>query len=159
MIPVDIMKTKLPKILHDISTLSEILKKFKDMCICKGITSIGLYFVSGNIFLKACVHAGWRHIDCKMLSVNSERCTSCKKYSNTLSQKVRRMKKGIKIKRVSAFSNPFDQMKLKAMRKKLSKIKSSLFKKRIHLITNSIANQQEKVTNMTDCVLEKMSRN
>ncbi|XP_024878830.1 uncharacterized protein LOC112459099 isoform X2 [Temnothorax curvispinosus] len=72
MTPADITGTKLPRVLNNISMLPDILQKFKDMRVCKGITSIGLECVPENTSLKVCAGADWRHADCKMLSKNRE---------------------------------------------------------------------------------------
>ncbi|XP_020718767.1 uncharacterized protein LOC100650398 isoform X3 [Bombus terrestris] len=163
MTPVDVIAAKLPRILTKITMLPEILKKFKDLRTCKGITSTGLDTIRANTALKNCIGTDWRHADCSMLSIMSERCNSCKKYSNTLSQKIRRMKKRTVIKRVTTSLNPFDEMKLKTMREKIKykDARVNRMKDKLKRTTNLIVNQQKKTCMicMTDSELDKISKN
>lgn len=116
--PVDIQENIVPRTLHKISMLPDILKKFKDLRMCKGITTVDTKFLSGNVDLKSCIGTDSRHKDCSLISINYERCSTCRKYSKTLAQKVKRMK--IKdTQRVSACTNPLDRMKLKSLQKKI----------------------------------------
>ncbi|XP_033347928.1 uncharacterized protein LOC117232589 isoform X1 [Bombus vosnesenskii] len=163
MTPVDVIAAKLPRILTKITMIPEILKKFKDLRTCKGITSTGLDTIRANTALKNCIGTDWRHADCSILSIMSERCNSCKKYSNTLSQKIRRMKKRTVIKRVTTSLNPFDEMKLKTMREKIKykDARVNRMKDKLKRTTDLIVNQQKKACMicMTDSDLDKISKN
>lgn len=163
MTPVDVIAAKLPRILTKITMIPEILKKFKDLRTCKGITSTGLDTIRANTALKNCIGTDWRHADCSILSIMSERCNSCKKYSNTLSQKIRRMKKRTVIKRVTTSLNPFDEMKLKTMREKIKykDARVNQMKDKLKRTTDLIVNQQKKACMicMTDSDLDKISKN
>ena len=114
----DVSKTNFPRFLHKVSILPDILKKFKDVRICKGIRSIDINFVSTSLPLQRCVSGDWRHDGCSMISINSERCTACKKYSKVLSQRNRRAKSKKNFQRFSRPATEFDQMKLKALKKR-----------------------------------------
>ncbi|XP_033216889.1 uncharacterized protein LOC117172786 [Belonocnema kinseyi] len=88
--PVDVDKKKLPTVLHDIKSLPELLKKFKDMRICKGVR---LTDVPQNSILQNSLITEWHHADCKILSINYERCLVCRRVTKSSSQKARRLKK------------------------------------------------------------------
>ena len=111
------LQSKLPNRLSRIFSLPEILKKFKDIRICKGITTSILPIENSN--LKNCIDTHWRHAKCSLLSINSEKCKVCKKYSNTLAQKQRRMKKQTTFQRIFSCTNPLERMRLTAMRKQV----------------------------------------
>nr|XP_012149412.1 PREDICTED: uncharacterized protein LOC100877676 isoform X2 [Megachile rotundata] len=159
--PVDITPAKLPKFLKMISTLPEILKKFKDLRTCEGIMTVDLDYVQNQGDFKRDIYSNLRHKDCSVLSIHSKRCIACKKASKILSQKVKRIKDKQNMQRISNSANPLEQMKLKALKKKLKFRAAETYrsKKRFQVLTNFVLNQKIKVANVSRDVLEKISKN
>ena len=115
-VPIDITKTKLPERLVDHSLLPEILKNFKDVRLCKGITVNNSFFSSDSIMKNGANM--WQHKNCTIISVNKERCSACKNYNKNFVQKMSRMMKRNSVQRVSAIKNPLDRVQFAAMQKK-----------------------------------------
>lgn len=78
--------------LTDINMLPSILRKFKDVRICKGVSSEKL-----NTFKEiAQIETNeqmWHHQNCTVISLNYERCRACKKLSKASYMQVWRKKK------------------------------------------------------------------
>nr|XP_034196445.1 uncharacterized protein LOC117611986 [Osmia lignaria] len=150
--PVDVSCAKLPTFLKEISRLPEILKKFKDLRICQGIMPVDIDYVQDKADFRKDIYSNLRHKDCSILSINSKRCAVCKKSSKTLSQKVKRIRNRKNIQRIFNSVNLLDQMKFKALKKKIKfrAAKTYCLKKRYKSLTDSLQNQQNKVTIITN---------
>lgn len=74
---------------------------------------------------------------------------------------MKKLKQTKTIHRVSAATNPVDQIKMKAMQQKLKKYRNQSYnlKRRLAVLANWIADRQQKMAGLPDAVLEKVSTN
>lgn len=84
--PADITETKLPKLLDSPSMIPEILKKFENFRICKGIAFEKLDSIPAEALQQISTGQIWRHRNCKVISLKNDRCLSCKKIYRSLYQ-------------------------------------------------------------------------
>ena len=119
-LPVNVEKICLPKIIHDIDSISQILQNFKNMPLCRGINSANLCFIPcKNVFKSSFISEVCRHSNCELLSQNNSRCIFCQRLRKSLHQREKRLskiRKGI----LPNIPDSVHQYKLNAMRKKFN---------------------------------------
>jgi len=113
---VDVHGYKLPQILEDIASLPQALEKFQNMNLCNGLGTVNVHHLSADSTFKDPVDR-WRHKNCTLIS-KRKRCDHCMKMRNAVQKKEARSKTKGSLERVCRVSNPIDQRKLIALRKK-----------------------------------------
>ena len=114
--PISVTEEKLPQVLNYFKMLPEILKKFKDMNICKGISGI-VPLNSQSVVAKTYTGTDLRHNNCALLSFNSERCRKCKIYCSSFIKTAKRINHRKTVLRVSSSMNATHQ--ITALRRKV----------------------------------------
>ena len=131
--PCDVDRYKLPIVLNDIRMLPDILKRFKDYRICKGVKTFDFNFLTGptkNVYSQP-----WRTDNCTLLSLNRDRCPACQKQTRTLPALNYRKNKTKKFQRISRPLNPVDQNR-------------QILKKRVQLLEKAVAESKTSIANL-----------
>ncbi|XP_017881577.1 uncharacterized protein LOC108625802 isoform X2 [Ceratina calcarata] len=139
---VNVSESKLPKILNDFKILPEILKKFKDFKICKGVPDTIPNFFQTSVS-RTVTGMDIRHKDCSLLSYNCEKCRSCKVYSTSIARSLKQSKQKKEVIRVSSSKNATEQCKIKALRNKIKRQQEHRrrLKFKLSLLTDAIADR------------------
>ncbi|XP_071653264.1 uncharacterized protein [Temnothorax longispinosus] len=136
---------KLPQILEDIASLPQALKKFQNINVCNGLGTNNVHHLSADSAFKDYVDR-WRSKNCTLIS-KRKRCDHCMNVRNVVHMKEARSKTKVSLKRVNRVSNPIDQRKLIALRKKCfrERRQKKTAQKRIQLLQESLQNKQPKL--------------
>lgn len=118
---VNIEKTELARMLDDTALLPHILDSFRSMNICHGLGSIDVHHLSADEALKDCSNR-WRDNVCMLLS-KKKRCDSCLKARQRILRREKRATAISAPKRISRATNPIDQKKVQALRKKYDRVR------------------------------------
>ncbi|XP_046411774.1 uncharacterized protein LOC124175492 [Neodiprion fabricii] len=129
---------KLLQVLDSIDLLPQALENFKNMNLCNGLGSINEHHLSLNSVFKDGVDH-WRDRDCTLIS-KWKRCACCIKMRAVVLKRESRSKTEKSLKRVHQASNPIDQRKINALRKRNERIRriQHRTRKRIHLLERSL---------------------
>ncbi|XP_046604636.1 uncharacterized protein LOC124297541 [Neodiprion virginianus] len=129
---------KLLQVLDSIDLLPQALENFKNMNLCNGLGSINEHHLSLNSVFKDGVDY-WRDRDCTLIS-KWKRCACCIKMRAVVLKRESRSKTEKSLKRVHQASNPIDQRKINALRKRNERIRriQQRTRKRIHLLEGSL---------------------
>ncbi|XP_043278765.1 uncharacterized protein [Venturia canescens] len=113
---VDVGGWSLPQVLNDVGSLPQALEKFKNTNLCNGLGAINHHHLSSDNVFKDYVDR-WHHKNCTLIS-KFKRCAHCIKMRGAVLKRELRLKTVGPPKRISQSSNPIDQAKLIALRKK-----------------------------------------
>lgn len=145
---VNVHRCKLPQILEDIALLPQALKKFQNINLCNGLGTINVHHLSANSAFKDYVDR-WHSKNCTLIS-KRKRCDHCMNMRNLVQMKEARSKTKVSLKRVCRVSNPIDQKKLIALRKKCfrERQQKKTAQKRIQLLQELLQNKETEIASI-----------
>ena len=136
---------ELPSILIDTTHLPNILQKFKNMKLCYGLGAVNVHHLWADSVFKDCID-GWRHSNCTLLS-KRKRCNHCSITRQRIMRRQTRSKDNRIETRIMRASNPTDQKKLLALRKKCCRQRrlKNRAKQRVQLLTQSLREKADEI--------------
>lgn len=115
---VDVTIFKLPTKLENVSSIPDILDKFKNLRVCEGLSFDVLSYLHVKHSIDN-IETTYRHTNCSLLTLQSKRCASCAKYNKNLMGNLKRLKARKSIKRVRGSFNETDKRLVNILRKKV----------------------------------------
>ncbi|XP_024946614.1 uncharacterized protein LOC112495201, partial [Cephus cinctus] len=154
----DPKECKLVEVLEETSLLAETLEKFRRMKACGGLGAVKVHYLSADTVFKDCLDR-WRDNNCTLLS-KQKKCEGCKKMRQRILRREVRAKENRTTKRVLRASNPIDEKKLLALRKKSDRERrlKNRAKQRVHLLLQSLRRKAEEIASISVESLEERCR-
>ncbi|XP_071572941.1 uncharacterized protein [Temnothorax nylanderi] len=147
--------TNLVQKLDNVAMLPSILINFQFMRLCCGIGEVNVNFMQAEDAFKNYIDQ-WHHRECSLLCTR-RRCDSCCKLRNKVLQKERRSKNPHYKNRICGLSNPVDEYKLQAIRKKMfrERREKNRAKYRLSTLKELLKAKELEIAAMGDSTLEK----
>jgi len=156
---VDESIAKLPKFLNNILMIPDILMKFLNLRVCKGVTGLN----NQNSYEKCIIQDNFsnlRHVKCTVLSISRERCNFCQKKNKVIAQRAKRAAKRDKFNRVQLNKNINDEKRLilKKRMKALS-VRNRYLQNRVLNLKNSFEKIQNNMSNVPQSTIDGLPEN